>query len=68
MLCFLWLSSEALRPIGTQKPDQERDEEGAKEVEDEAGVGLETEDTRGDAEQGGGKGADGCEDLRGSRD
>lgn len=39
-------------------PDEYGDEEGAEEVEEETGVGLEAKDSGGDAEEGGGEGAD----------
>ena len=44
--------------LGHNAPDEYGDEEGAEEVEEETGVGLETEDSRRDAEEGGGQGAD----------
>ena len=38
-------------------PDEYRDEEGAEQVEEETGIRLKTEDTGGDTEERGGKGA-----------
>lgn len=38
--------------------DERADDNGAEEVEDETGVGLEAEDAGGDAEEGGGEVAD----------
>lgn len=38
--------------------DERADDDGAEEVEDEAGVGLKAEDAGGDAEEGGGEVAD----------
>lgn len=46
-------------------PDEYGDEEGAEKVEEETGVGLEAEDSGGDAEEGGGQGADVGDYLRG---
>ena len=50
-------------PFGQHAPHERADDQCAEEVEEEARVGFESEDTGSDTEEGGGEGADRGEHL-----